>query len=151
MTGLSSSTPTAIPVSVPEDEAFPFVCDHASEFFACGNELEEGPAGVSPEAGRGGEEMDFRCLGFGAEGKLSFLSIVSTVRWKRRKSASARMRVEGRSMVLESSLTSNHKRHYSALAGPGTGALPSPEECPSREGEARHVGKTRRRGSTDRI
>jgi hypothetical protein len=38
-------------------------------------------------------------------GKLFLLSIASTVRWKRRKRASARTRVEGRSIVDESSLT----------------------------------------------
>ena len=44
----------------------------------------------------------FRSLG---AGKLDFLSIASTVRWKRRKRASARMRVDSRSIVVESSLT----------------------------------------------
>lgn len=38
-------------------------------------------------------------------GKLDFLSMASTVRWKRRKRASARTSVESRSIVLESSLT----------------------------------------------
>ena len=46
----------------------------------------------------------FRCLSFGA-GKLDFLSMASTVRWKRRKRASARTRVDSRSIVVESSLT----------------------------------------------
>jgi len=40
-------------------------------------------------------------------GKLPFLSMVSTSRWKRRNSASARMRVDSRSMVPESSLTAS--------------------------------------------
>jgi hypothetical protein len=44
----------------------------------------------------------------GGRGKLSLLSIVSTVRWKRRKRDSARTRVEGRSIVPESSLTCVH-------------------------------------------
>lgn len=43
-----------------------------------------------------------RFLNAGA-GKLLFLSMASTVRWKRRKSASARMRVDSRSIVVESS------------------------------------------------
>lgn len=43
---------------------------------------------------------------FGA-GKFAFLSIASTLRWKRRKSASARISVDSRSIVLESSLTSS--------------------------------------------
>lgn len=38
-------------------------------------------------------------------GKLSFLSIASTVRWNRRKRAWARSKVEGRSIVFASSLT----------------------------------------------
>lgn len=38
-------------------------------------------------------------------GKLFFLSIASTVRWKRRKRDSARVRIGRRSIVLESSLT----------------------------------------------
>ena len=38
-------------------------------------------------------------------GKLSFLSIASTVRWNRRKRACARSKVEGRSIVFASSLT----------------------------------------------
>lgn len=41
----------------------------------------------------------------GAEGKLPFLSMASTRRWKRLKRASARMRVDSRSMVPESSFT----------------------------------------------
>ena len=45
-----------------------------------------------------------RFLSLGA-GKLDFLSMASTVRWNRRKRASARMRVDSRSMVVESSLT----------------------------------------------
>lgn len=45
-----------------------------------------------------------RCRSLGA-GKLDFLSIASTVRWKRRKSASARMSVDSKSMVVDSSLT----------------------------------------------
>lgn len=53
----------------------------------------------------GPDVMDLRCLAAGAAGKLCFLSMASTVRWKRRKRDSARMRVEGRSMVLDSSLT----------------------------------------------
>ena len=44
----------------------------------------------------------FRSLG---AGKLDFLSMASTVRWKRRNRASARMRVDSRSIVEESSLT----------------------------------------------
>lgn len=46
-----------------------------------------------------------RCRSFGL-GKLDFLSIASTVLWKRRKSASARTRVDSRSIVVESSFTS---------------------------------------------
>lgn len=46
----------------------------------------------------------FRCRTLGA-GKLFFLSMASTVRWKRRKRAWARRRVEGRSMVFDNSLT----------------------------------------------
>lgn len=46
--------------------------------------------------------MRGRTLGVG---KFDFLSIASTVLRKRMKSASARMRVDGRSMVFESSLT----------------------------------------------
>lgn len=38
-------------------------------------------------------------------GKLRFLSTASTLRWKRRNKASARISVESRSIVLESSLT----------------------------------------------
>lgn len=45
-----------------------------------------------------------RCRTVGL-GKLLRLSTASTVRWKRRNSACARRRVEGRSIVLESSLT----------------------------------------------
>lgn len=40
-------------------------------------------------------------------GKLSFLSIASTVRWNRRKRAWARSKVDGRSIVFASSLTVN--------------------------------------------
>lgn len=47
-------------------------------------------------------------------GKLCFRSIVSTVRWKRRKSACARRRVEGRSMVDERSLTEASSQPISA-------------------------------------
>lgn len=39
-------------------------------------------------------------------GKFSFLSTASTRRWKRRKSASARMRVDSRSILPDNSLTS---------------------------------------------
>lgn len=49
--------------------------------------------------------MRWRSLGVG---KLDFLSMASTVRWKRRKRASARMRVDSRSIVVESSLTVCH-------------------------------------------
>lgn len=44
----------------------------------------------------------FRRMGAGKE---AFLSIASTVRWKRRKRASARMRVDSRSIVVDSSFT----------------------------------------------
>ena len=44
------------------------------------------------------------CRRFGA-GKLDFLSIASTVLWKRRKRASARTSVDSRSIVVDSSLT----------------------------------------------
>ena len=50
------------------------------------------------------EEGNNRCLRLGF-GKLDFLSMASTVRWKRRKRASARMRVDSRSIELDSSLT----------------------------------------------
>jgi hypothetical protein len=46
-----------------------------------------------------------RWRNFGA-GKLDFLSIASTVLWKRRNRASARIRVDSRSIVVDSSLTS---------------------------------------------
>jgi len=49
-----------------------------------------------------GEENPIRNLG---AGKFSFLSMASTRRWKRLNRASARMRVDSRSMVPESSLT----------------------------------------------
>jgi hypothetical protein len=45
-----------------------------------------------------------RCRMDGA-GKLSFLSMASTVRWKRRKRASARTSVLSNSIEVESSLT----------------------------------------------
>jgi hypothetical protein len=47
-----------------------------------------------------------RCLSFGT-GKLDFLSMASTCRWKRRKRDSARTRVDSRSIVLDSSFTAN--------------------------------------------
>jgi hypothetical protein len=50
------------------------------------------------------EDGNNRCLRLGF-GKLDFLSIASTVRWKRRKRASARTRVDSRSIELDSSLT----------------------------------------------
>ena len=50
------------------------------------------------------ESVGLRCRIVGL-GKLCFLSTASTVRWKRRNKDCARRRVEGRSMVLESSLT----------------------------------------------
>jgi hypothetical protein len=48
-----------------------------------------------------------RCRSFGA-GKLDFLSIASTVRWKRRNKASARISVDSRSIVVDNSLTMPH-------------------------------------------
>jgi len=49
-----------------------------------------------------GEDRIGWCLG---AGKFSFLSMASTRRWKRLKRASARMRVDSRSIVPESSFT----------------------------------------------
>jgi hypothetical protein len=49
-----------------------------------------------------------RCRNLGA-GKFDFLSIASTVRWKRRNKASARMSVLSKSIVVESSLTVYHQ------------------------------------------
>lgn len=51
-----------------------------------------------------GLSVALRCRTVGV-GKLCFLSMASTVRWKRRKRACARRSVEGRSILLESSLT----------------------------------------------
>jgi predicted acyltransferase (DUF342 family) len=51
------------------------------------------------------EELRFGlCRNLGA-GKLDFLSMASTVLWKRRNSASARMSVDSRSIVVDNSLT----------------------------------------------
>ena len=63
----------------------------------------------------------FRCRTLGV-GKLFFLSMASTVRWKRRKRAWARRRVEGRSMVLESSLT-RRSEYYCRKFLSGTGGF----------------------------
>ena len=69
--------------------------------------LRPSTADVAPEFRVLGEEglsagLRWRMVGVG---KLFRLSTASTVRWKRRKRAWARRRVEGRSIVLESSLT----------------------------------------------
>jgi hypothetical protein len=61
-----------------------------------------GEAGGSAELGSDDDPWVSRGLG---AGKFPFLSTASTRRWKRLKRASARMRVESRSMVHESSLT----------------------------------------------
>lgn len=53
----------------------------------------------------GGASTAIVVLALAGEGNMCFLSIASTVRWKRMKSASARMRVESRSIVFASSLT----------------------------------------------
>lgn len=63
-----------------------------------------------------GREEDGLSVGFfrcrtGAAGKLFLLSIASTVRWKRRKRAWARRRMELRSIVFESSLTCEQLVH----------------------------------------
>lgn len=58
---------------------------------------------VSASAGVVSDDLPARSRG--AEGKLPFLSMASTRRWKRLKRASARMRVDSRSMVPESSFT----------------------------------------------
>lgn len=60
------------------------------------------PFAVAAFGGASGAGFRWRTLG---AGKLCLRSMASTVRWKRRKSFCARRRVEGRSMVLESSLT----------------------------------------------
>ena len=63
--------------------------------------------GAEEEVAEASEVGFFGCFACccGAEGKFPFLSIVSTVRWKRRKSDSARIKVDSRSMVPDSSLT----------------------------------------------
>ncbi len=72
------------------------------------------PAFESCEVGRGEvEDWTLRVEPFRAgcrrrmfgAGKLDFLSIASTVLWKRRNKASARTRVLSRFIVVESSLT----------------------------------------------
>ena len=69
--------------------------------------LRPSTADVAPEVLELGEEglsagLRWRTVGVG---KLFRLSTASTVRWKRRKRVWARRRVEGRSIVFESSLT----------------------------------------------
>ncbi len=51
------------------------------------------------------DDVDGPFLARAGAGKLCFLSMASTRRWKRRNSASARMRVDSRSIVFESSFT----------------------------------------------
>ncbi len=67
--------------------------------------VERAPGGCGPELASWAIDLRWRMEG---AGKLRFLSMASTVRWKRRKRAWARRRVEGRSMVFESSLTRIH-------------------------------------------
>jgi hypothetical protein len=57
-------------------------------------------------------------------GKLLFLSIASTVFWKRRNSCSARMRVDSRSIVLESSFTAFSISNYFMDISRGQGCIP---------------------------
>lgn len=64
--------------------------------------VERAPSACGPELPSWVIGLRWRIEG---AGKLRFLSMASTVRWKRRKRAWARRRVEGRSIVLESSLT----------------------------------------------
>lgn len=90
-----SSVLACLPLSVPDDEA----CALESCVLGIG----PGPEAIAASC--------FLCLACGADGKLLFLSTVSTVLWKRLKSDSARTRVDSRSMVPESSLTiSEHQR-----------------------------------------
>lgn len=82
-----SSETLRFPLSVPE-------------VAACGRDADsEAPGEV------GGEFIERRWRADGGAGKFCFLSIVSTVRWKRRYRDSARMSVVSRSMVPESSFT----------------------------------------------
>lgn len=62
----------------------------------------EAPAGLPDDADAGSEPFRWRTLG---AGKLCFLSTASTVRWNLRKRPSARVMVDGRSIVFDSSLT----------------------------------------------
>ena len=82
------SSPSSITPLLP-GRLRPSTADVAPEFLALG---EEGLPAV----------LRWRTVGVG---KLFRLSTASTVRWKRRKRAWARRRVEGRSIVFESSLT----------------------------------------------
>jgi hypothetical protein len=75
------------------------------------------PAALSPEVDGAADRLRTgRCRNFGA-GKLDFLSIASTVRWKRRKRASARMRVDSKSIVVESSFTVSQHQYIVARKG----------------------------------
>ena len=68
----------------------------------------DGEDGCFPAAAAAGDGVGgLRWRTMGGAGKLLRLSTASTVRWKRRKRVWARSKVDGRSIVLESSLTIN--------------------------------------------
>ena len=87
--------------------AFPFPSSSPSIPALLPGRLRPSTAEVAPELLGFGEDglsagLRWRTVGVG---KLLRLSTASTVRWKRRKRVWARRRVEGRSIVFESSLT----------------------------------------------